>query len=82
MGFGIAIDDFGTGYSNIENLKTFPFTELKIDKSFVSLAQFDAFSRECITASVRLANELGLRTIAEGVESEYDLNLVRSYNIR
>lgn len=80
-GFGIAIDDFGTGYSNIENLKLFPFTELKIDKGFISNAQNDAFSRECIAASVRLANELGLRVVAEGVETEYDLHLVKSFNI-
>ena len=80
-GFGIAIDDFGTGYSNIENLKIYPFTELKIDKSFVSNAQNDAFSRECIATSVRLAKELDLKVIAEGVESEYHLNLAKSFGI-
>ncbi len=80
-GFGIAIDDFGTGYSNIENLKLFPFTELKIDKNFVSNAKDDPFSRECISASVRLANELNLAVVAEGIENEFDLNLVKSLNI-
>jgi len=79
--FGIALDDFGTGYSNIENLKMFPFTELKIDKSFVSHAQNDAFSRECIATSVRLAKELDLRVVAEGIESEYELNLAKSHDI-
>ena len=80
-GFGIAIDDFGTGYSNIENLKMFPFTELKIDKSFISNAQNDAFSRECIATSVRLANELDLHVVAEGIETEYQLQLAISHKI-
>ena len=79
--FGIALDDFGTGYSNIENLKMFPFTELKIDKGFVSHAQNNAFSRECIATSVRLAKELDLQVVAEGIENEYELNLAKRYDI-
>ena len=80
-GFNIAIDDFGTGYSNIENLKLFPFTELKIDKNFVSNARNDPFSRECVATSVRLANELQLNIVAEGIETQEDLDLMRSYGI-
>ncbi len=80
-GFALALDDFGTGSSNIERLQMFPFTELKIDKEFIANAGRDAFSRECVTASVRLANELALRTVAEGVETEHDLEFIRSFHI-
>lgn len=80
-GFDMAIDDFGTGYSNIENLKLFPFTELKIDKNFIANAQNDAFSRECVAASVRFARELSLRVVAEGIETDYHLQFAKSYAI-
>ena len=69
-GFGLSVDDFGTGYSNIDRLKMFPFTELKIDQSFTRNALTDAFSRACVETSVRLAKELGLKVVAEGVESQ------------
>ena len=69
-GFGLSVDDFGTGYSNIDRLRMFPFTELKIDQSFTQNALSDAFARACVETSVRLAKELGLKVVAEGVETE------------
>jgi EAL domain-containing protein (putative c-di-GMP-specific phosphodiesterase class I) len=68
-GFGLSVDDFGTGYSNIDRLRMFPFTELKIDQSFTRNALTDAFARACVETSVRLAKELGLKIVAEGVET-------------
>lgn len=68
--FDLSIDDFGTGHSNIETLRAFPFCELKIDRSFISNMDRDAFSAECVRTSVELARQLGLRVVAEGVETE------------
>lgn len=68
-GFGLSVDDFGTGYSNIDRLRMFPFTELKVDQSFTRNALTDAFARACVETSVRLAKELGLKVVAEGVET-------------
>ena len=68
-GFGLSVDDFGTGYSNIDRLRMFPFSELKIDQSFTRNALTDAFARAAVETSVRLAKELGLKVVAEGVET-------------
>jgi EAL domain-containing protein (putative c-di-GMP-specific phosphodiesterase class I) len=68
-GFGLSVDDFGTGYSNIDRLQMYPFTELKIDQSFTRNALTEAFARACVETSVRLAKELGLKIVAEGVET-------------
>ncbi len=68
-GFRISIDDFGTGFSNMEQLRQHPFSELKIDQSFVREALTDRFARACVETSVRFARELGLHIVAEGVET-------------
>ena len=81
MGFGLAIDDFGTGYSNMESLRLFPFTELKIDQQFVVNARHDTFAWACVEASVKLAKQLKLRTVAEGIESEFESTLARAHEI-
>jgi EAL domain-containing protein (putative c-di-GMP-specific phosphodiesterase class I)/ActR/RegA family two-component response regulator len=69
-GFGLSIDDFGTGASNIDRLQMYPFTELKIDQSFTRSALTDGFARASVEMSVRLAKEMGLKIVAEGVETE------------
>ncbi len=81
LGFGLAIDDFGTGYSSIAQLKMYPFTELKIDKSFMIGAKTDNFSKACIEASVSLARELDLNVVAEGIEDRQILDLAEEYGI-
>ncbi|GIL02450.1 MAG: transcriptional regulator [Alphaproteobacteria bacterium] len=81
QGFELAIDDFGTGYSNIEQLRMFPFTELKVDKQFMTAARFDGFARACVEASVALARELNLRVVAEGIEGEAELELARAHSM-
>jgi PAS domain S-box/diguanylate cyclase (GGDEF) domain len=70
MGIRIAIDDFGTGQSSLSYLKDFLVDTVKIDKSFVSGIATSNNDQSIVTAVLLLANELGLRTIAEGVETE------------
>lgn len=68
-GFGLAVDDFGTGYSSLTQLSQIPFTELKIDQSFVTGADAQPRKRAVIEASLDLARKLHLVTVAEGVET-------------
>ncbi|MCA9658220.1 MAG: EAL domain-containing protein, partial [Myxococcales bacterium] len=76
-GFGLSIDDFGIGYSSFEQLRRFPFTELKLDRTFVAEACADRSARAVIESSILLARKLGLTTVAEGVETRDDLELLR-----
>ena len=76
-GLGLAIDDFGTGYSSLSQLRQLPFTEVKIDQSFVADAVHSRDSRLIIQSMVDLAHGLGLTATAEGVETPEQLRLVR-----
>lgn len=69
-GFCLSIDDFGTGYSSMLQLVRLPFTEIKIDRSFVSSSRVSAESMEVIRSVVALGKGLGLEIVAEGVEDE------------
>lgn len=69
MGCRIALDDFGTGYSSLYHLKSLPFDELKVDRSFVSSMTTERESRKIVAAVVGLGQSLGLKTIAEGIET-------------
>jgi EAL domain-containing protein (putative c-di-GMP-specific phosphodiesterase class I)/CheY-like chemotaxis protein len=75
-GFLLAIDDFGTGFSSLTQLKRLPFTELKLDRTFVSGAATDGDSRSLLESSVNLAKRLQLKTVAEGIETEEEWNLL------
>lgn len=68
LGYHVWMDDFGSGYSSLSVLKNFAFDELKIDMSF--LRNFDEKSKKIITSIVRMAKEIGIQTLAEGVETE------------
>ena len=68
-GFDLSIDDFGTGATSIEQLRTFPFTELKIDGRFMMASETDDFSRLTVETSAKLASMLGMTVVAEGVET-------------
>ena len=77
-GFGLAIDDYGVGYSSMQELSRMPFTELKIDRSFVTAAAGSEKHRMMIAHTVEVARLLGLKTVAEGVETKAEMELLRS----
>ena len=76
-GFGLSIDDFGTGYSSLQQLSRIPFSELKIDQSFVNDAPQNATRKAIIEANIELAKKLKLKTVAEGIESEDEWRLLQ-----
>jgi EAL domain-containing protein (putative c-di-GMP-specific phosphodiesterase class I)/CheY-like chemotaxis protein len=69
IGFGLALDDYGMGYSSMEQLTQIPFTELKIDQSFVRAALTQASSRAILESSLEMADKLKIVAVAEGVET-------------
>lgn len=69
-GFALSIDDFGTGHSNLETLREFPFTEIKIDRSFVQEALSSASASASVEACLLLGREMGMTIVAEGVETK------------
>lgn len=70
LGSSLAIDDFGTGHSTLDTLNRFPIGTLKIDISFISTMLTSARSAEIVNASIHLAHSLGMKVVAEGIETE------------
>lgn len=77
MGFSLAIDDFGTGYSSLARLHKLPLARLKIDMAFIANMLADSGSLAIVTAVIGMARALQLRTVAEGVETQEQLQALR-----
>ena len=77
LGFGIAIDDFGTGNASMLQLYRLPFTQLKLDRAFVSECHTDPKAREIILMVTALAQRLGLDVVGEGIETREQKHLLR-----
>ena len=76
LGVGITLDDFGTGYSSLAYLKRYPISKLKIDRSFIKDLTTDEDDRTLTTAIIQMARGLRLKTVAEGVETQAQFDLL------
>jgi diguanylate cyclase (GGDEF)-like protein/PAS domain S-box-containing protein len=81
LGCGLALDDFGTGFGSFIYLKHLPVSELKIDMEFVRHVSHSRADRRLVESIVMIAQALGVRTVAEGVEDEATLGLLRKYGV-
>ena len=80
LGVRLSIDDFGTGYSSLSRLRRIPVDTLKIDRAFISNMDRDPESREIVRIIIMLAHNLGLKAVAEGTETEEQVNLLKQLN--
>ena len=78
LGVSISLDDFGTGYSGLGYLNIYPIDKIKIDRSFVRDIETNRKSEELVRAAVNIGHSLGLRTLAEGIETKEQLNILRA----
>ncbi|MGB0467088.1 MAG: putative bifunctional diguanylate cyclase/phosphodiesterase [Pontibacterium sp.] len=76
MGISIAMDDFGSGYSSLSYLRNYPFDVVKIDQSFIRDITSDRADLELVSAAIAMAHSLGMKVLAEGVETEAQLALL------
>ncbi|MHB8477627.1 MAG: EAL domain-containing protein [Steroidobacteraceae bacterium] len=76
-GFGLSIDDYGTGYSSLQQLARIAFTEIELDQSFIRSAATQQAARIILESSIDMAKKLGIVTVAEGIETKTDWDLLR-----
>jgi len=76
-GFGLSLDDFGTGFSSLQQLDRLPFTELKIDRSFVAQVDWKVSRQRILAAAIHTGQQLNLTTVAEGVETLEELAILK-----
>jgi len=79
MGLGVSIDDFGTGYSSLAYLSKLPVDELKIDRSFITQLENNPGNASIVESTIQLAHHLGMRVVAEGVETQAELDMLNAY---
>ncbi|WP_049974159.1 bifunctional diguanylate cyclase/phosphodiesterase [Azospirillum sp. B4] len=80
-GVALALDDFGTGYSSLSYLRELPLDCLKVDRKFVQDMEQDSSTRHIVQAIVAMAKAMGLKVVAEGVETESERNLLRGMGV-
>ena len=81
MGFKISLDDFGTGYSSLSYLQMLPLDTLKIDKSFINdITSKDGIQANITNSIIMMVSQMGLDTIAEGVEHDEQYELLKKFN--
>ncbi|MGO8800401.1 MAG: putative bifunctional diguanylate cyclase/phosphodiesterase [Roseiarcus sp.] len=78
LGVTIAIDDFGTGYSSLDTLRSFPFDRIKLDRSFMSEVERSPQAKAIVRAVLALGKSLDIRVLAEGVETDHQLSILRA----
>ncbi|MEO9275222.1 EAL domain-containing protein [Marinomonas sp. 5E14-1] len=81
LGIELSVDDFGTGYSGLDFLRRFPYDVLKLDRVFVSSLQGDQFTRQILTSVTKLARELNMRVVAEGIEEQEQLDAIMELGV-
>jgi EAL domain-containing protein (putative c-di-GMP-specific phosphodiesterase class I)/ActR/RegA family two-component response regulator len=79
-GVNLSIDDFGTGFSMMRQLKRMPANELKIDKEFIRALEQDSDAEVIVRKTIEIGHELGMRVVAEGVETEAQLHMLGALN--
>jgi EAL domain-containing protein (putative c-di-GMP-specific phosphodiesterase class I) len=77
-GFGLSIDDYGTGFSSMQQLTRVPFTELKIDQSFIRGFAANSRLRPVVESSVEMARRLNIKSVAEGAETQEDWDALKA----
>ena len=78
LGISVALDDFGTGYASLELVRELPLDKLKLDRSFVTGAESNTRRQVIVAAVIRLARDLNLQVVAEGVETQHQVDLLRA----
>lgn len=81
LGIELSVDDFGTGYSGLDFLRRFPYDVLKLDRVFVSSYEEDQFTRQILTSVTKLARELNMRVVAEGIEEQEQLDAIKELGV-
>jgi EAL domain-containing protein (putative c-di-GMP-specific phosphodiesterase class I) len=79
LGVSISIDDFGTGYSSLSALRNFPVNKLKIDRSFIHEIETSASAAAVVLAVISFSRTLGMRVVAEGVETAGQADFLRAH---
>jgi cyclic di-GMP phosphodiesterase Gmr len=81
LGFGVHLDDFGTGYSSLSRLRDLPLTAIKLDRTFVADIRETGKGKAFLKSMIRMARELDLEIVAEGVETQEQANFLRSEGV-